>query len=213
MAEASAWFRERNADVQRVASFGDGLRQVTEVVVHLDVAEGRWGLPMAAVADLADEGVSAIRVYHSMWPLTGGHEIRPPLLPADPGIVLTGAVAGYQWALAAGDLEGILAAYEPDAVVREPSGEPYVFRGVEALRRIYSLQFANGGGIPLQHCTATDDGTSCAVEYNVDRWGVTPIAPQAGVAVYVRGTSGRLAAARIYDDVEPPPVSDSSQQG
>ena len=26
----------------------------------------------------------------------------------------------------------------------------------------------------------------------------------AGVAVYVRGAGGRLAAARIYDDVDPP---------
>ena len=28
--------------------------------------------------------------------------------------------------------------------------------------------------------------------------------PQPGVAVYVRGPSGKLAAARIYDDTEPP---------
>jgi hypothetical protein len=34
--------------------------------------------------------------------------------------------------------------------------------------------------------------------------------PQAGVAVYERGTSGLLAAGRIYDDVEPPGVSDTS---
>ena len=29
--------------------------------------------------------------------------------------------------------------------------------------------------------------------------------PQAGIAVYVRGQNGKLAAARIYDDVDPPP--------
>jgi hypothetical protein len=28
--------------------------------------------------------------------------------------------------------------------------------------------------------------------------------PEAGLAVYVRGDSGRLAAARVYDDAEPP---------
>jgi hypothetical protein len=28
--------------------------------------------------------------------------------------------------------------------------------------------------------------------------------PEAGFAVYVRGESGRLAAARIYDDADPP---------
>jgi hypothetical protein len=36
------------------------------------------------------------------------------------------------------------------------------------------------------------------------RCGTTELPPQAGVAVYVRGESGKLTAARIYDDVDPP---------
>jgi hypothetical protein len=36
------------------------------------------------------------------------------------------------------------------------------------------------------------------------RWGKNGLPPQAGIAVYVRGDSGKLAAARIYDDVNPP---------
>jgi hypothetical protein len=55
-----------------------------------------------------------------------------------------------------------------------------------------------------------DDGVRCAVEYNCVRWGVTELPPQAGVAVDERGISGLLAAARIYDDVAPPAVSDTS---
>jgi hypothetical protein len=38
----------------------------------------------------------------------------------------------------------------------------------------------------------------------VVRWGRTELPPEAGVAVYVRGDSGKLAAARIYDDCDPP---------
>ena len=34
--------------------------------------------------------------------------------------------------------------------------------------------------------------------------GQAEMAPEAGVAVYVEGDSGKLAAARIYDDVDPP---------
>ena len=34
--------------------------------------------------------------------------------------------------------------------------------------------------------------------------GETDLQPQAGIAVYVRGESGKLAAARIYDDADPP---------
>ena len=34
--------------------------------------------------------------------------------------------------------------------------------------------------------------------------GETELPPQAGIGVYVRGESGKLAAARVYDDAEPP---------
>ncbi|MHB8487944.1 MAG: hypothetical protein ACYDCS_00845 [Candidatus Dormibacteria bacterium] len=70
---------------------------------------------------------------------------------------------------------------------------------------------ADGAGISLEHCSLTDDGVAVALEYNCGLWGRTPIPLQAGVAVYKRGTTGRLAAARIYDDVAPPGISDSSR--
>jgi hypothetical protein len=70
--------------------------------------------------------------------------------------------------------------------------------------RDQTLFFSNGGGIPLEHCTVTDDRHACALEYNVVRWGRTELPPEAGVAVYVRGNNGRLAVARIYDDSDPP---------
>jgi hypothetical protein len=50
----------------------------------------------------------------------------------------------------------------------------------------------------------TDDGTRVALEFNAVAWGGQQMPPQAGVAVYERGRSGRLAAARVYDDVDPP---------
>jgi hypothetical protein len=125
-------------------------------------------------------------------------------------VVVPDVVGEYQRALTAGDLEAVLATYEDDAYTREPSGGEYVYRGKENLREVYSAQFANGGGIRLEHCTVTDNGVRCAIEYNCVRWGVTDIPPQVGVAVYERGRSGRLAGGRIYDDVEPPSVSDTS---
>jgi hypothetical protein len=36
------------------------------------------------------------------------------------------------------------------------------------------------------------------------RWGGHELPPQAGFAVYERGTGGLLAAARVYDDVDAP---------
>jgi hypothetical protein len=208
------WLGERDAVVENVALTPTPTRTVEEVVLHLLSEEGgeRVELPVAIVSDRnPDRTLKAIRVYHSMWPLTGEHAVRPPLLPADPALQLPGGVVSdYQRALAEGDLAGIVATFEPDGYAREPSGGAYLHRGAEGLRELYAHLFANGGGIPLEHCTLTDDGSRCAIEYNCVRWGVTDIPPQAGVAVYERGTSGLLSAARIYDDVEPPTVSDTS---
>ncbi len=208
------WLRERDAVVENVALTRTQTRTVEEVVLHLLGDDGRRiQLPVAIVTDLnPDRTLKTIRVYHSMWPLTGEHAIRPPLLPADPELHAEGAIGDYQKALAEGDLPGIVATFEPDGYAREPSGGAYLHRGAEALRELYMHLFANGGGIPLEHCTLTDDGVRCAIEYNCVRWGVTDIPPQAGVAVYERGSSGLLTAARIYDDVEPPAVSDTSAE-
>jgi SnoaL-like domain len=205
------WLRERDAVVENVALTRTQSRTVEEVVLHLLSDDGvRVELPVAIVSDRnPDRTLKTIRVYHSMWPLTGGHRVREPLLPQDPNIVVPDVVGAYQRALAAGDVEAVLAAYEPNGYAREPSGGEYVYRGKEKLREVYSAQFANGG-IPLEHCTLTDDGLRCAIEYNVVRWGEDEVPPQAGVAVYERASSGLLAAARIYDDVEPPAVSDTS---
>jgi hypothetical protein len=185
---------------------------VEEVVLHLVGDDGvSVELPVGIVTDRnSDRTINAIRVYHSMWPITGSHQVRDPLLPRNPNIVVPDVVGQYQLALAAGNLEGVLATYEDDAYACEPSGGRYVYRGKEKLREVYSFQFANGGGIPLEHCSVTDDGTRCAVEYNTVRWGVTDLPPQAGMAVYERGRSGRLAGGRICDDIEPPAVSDTS---
>lgn len=212
VSEMADWLRERDAVVENVALTRTRTRTVEEVVVHLLADDARRiELPVAIATDRnLDRTLQAIRVYHSLWPLTGSHNVRPPLLSEDPGLHAEGSPGDYQRALAEGDSEGILGTFEPDGYAREPSGGAYLHRGAEGLRELYAHMFANGGGIPLEHCTLTDDGVRCAIEYNCVRWGITDIPPQAGIAVYERGNSRLLAAARIYDDVEPPAVSDTS---
>ena len=206
------WLRERDAAVENMALTRTSTRTVEEVVLHLLSGEGvRVELPVAIVTDRnPDRTIKTIRVYHSMWPLTGEHRVRPPLLPADPELHAEGTPGDYQRALTEGDLAAIVGTFEPDGYAREPSGGAYLHSGTAALQELYAHLFANGGGIGLEHCTLTDDGVRCAIEYNCMRWGTTDIPPQAGVAVYERGSSGLLAAARIYDDVEPPAASDTS---
>ena len=113
-------------------------------------------------------------------------------------------VAEFEGALAAGDVEAIVATFEPDGCALDPVGHRQVYRGTDALRAYYERLFSRGGGIVREHCGLVDDGRTCALEYNLVRWGRTRLAPQAGVAVYVQGQSGKLAAARFYDDADLP---------
>ncbi len=205
VAETTAGLTERNVSVERVDHGIIERGGFEEVVLNLDGDGGRVGLPVAVAADRGPNGrIGEVRLYYSTWPLTGRHAHRPPLLQADPELSEPDVVGVYQRALAAGDLDAVLAAFEPDGYAREPAGADHVHSGPEDLRRFYAWLFSNDGGIPLEHCSVIDDGRASALEYNVVRWGQTELSPEAGMAVYVRGPNGGLAAARIYDDCDPP---------
>jgi hypothetical protein len=203
--ETSSWLQRHNATVDEVEHVITEEHGFEEVVLHVDGPTGRIGLPVAVVADHRPDGrIDELRIYFSNWALAGRHVTRPPLLQADPQLRESDIVGDYQRALAAGDVDAIVAAFERDGYAREPAGDAHVHRGREDLRSFYAQLFSNGGGIPLEHCSAIDDERLCMLEYNVVRWGKTELAPQAGVAVYERGRAGKLAAARIYDDADPP---------
>ena len=203
--ETNAWLAQRNVsveDVERVVLDGRGFE---EVVLHFDGETGRIDLPFALVADHPSGGrIDELRIYYSGRPLTGRRASRPPLLQRDPELRESDVVAEHQRALAGGDVDAIVASFEPDGYARTAGGSgEEIHRGPDGLRAFYERLFSNGGGIPLESCAHVDDGRACALEYNVVRWGATELAPRAGLAVYVRGRSGKLAAARIYDDGDP----------
>jgi hypothetical protein len=203
--ETSSCLRRHNVSVEDVEHVVTARRGFEEVVLHCDGPSGRVDLPVAIVADLHSDGrIDELRIYFSKWPLAARHDHRPPLLQPDPQLREADVVGDYQRALAAGDVEEVVAAFEPDGYAREPAGGRHVHTGRDELRSFYELLFSNGGGIALEHCATVDDGRACALEYNLVRWGRTELPPQAGVAVYVRGDGDRLAAARIYDDADPP---------
>jgi hypothetical protein len=202
IAERHAWLAARAARLAPGPITRANGRTVVEAVLRLRHDGRDVNLPIAVVGDDA-EGVRirALRVYHSFWPLEGRHRVRPPLLPRDPGAHVAGAVGDYQRALAAGDVDAIVATFEPDGYFREPSGVPWVHRGQAELRK-FMTQILGAGGIGIDHATVTDDEIVCAIEFNAVRFGKRALTPQAGLAVYERhGPTGRLRAARIYDDV------------
>jgi hypothetical protein len=203
--DTNGWLAEGKAEVEEIGFVVTERRGFEEVVVHVEEGGKRHDLPIAIVADRAADGLIAeLRIYSSSWSRRGRHTHRPPLLQAEPGLQAPGVIGEYQRALAAGDVEAIVATFEPDGYAREPASSEYVHRGAERLRAFYEHLFSNGGGLVLEHCEVTHDPRACVLEYNIVRWGRTELPPEAGVAVYVKGESGRLAAARIYDDCDPP---------
>jgi hypothetical protein len=198
------WLTQRRARVENVAITQNEMRAVLECILHLVQDNRAVPLPVAIVGDVSGDKLTFVRVYHSMYPLLGKHMVRPPILPYLHEPRMPDVIKRYQNALAQGDLEAVVEQFEPSGSAREPSGGEFIYQGLEQLRQFYGMLFSNDGGIPLEHCSVTDDGIRCAIEYNVIFWGRTQLPPQTGVAVYERGASGLLLAARIYDDVDPP---------
>ncbi len=199
------WLRARDAEIEDVSRVVTEERGFEEVILRLD---GGVTLPHSMVADHAGDGrLEEIRLYYSARPLTGRHEDRPPLLQRDPELRQPQAVAELLRALAAGDAGAAATAFEADGYLRGPVAEIPAQSGHEDLRAHFERLFSGGGGIELEPCSLTERDRHCALEYNVRAWGGEELPPQAGLAVFERGAGGGIAAARFYDDVGPPRLS------
>ncbi len=201
VSEVKIWMEDHDVLVEDVGVIVTPIRSVEEVVLRAAVRGSLVELPVAIVNDRQpDERIVEQRIYVNARALGGFHAMRPPLLQPGAVAAQAGVIGDLQQALAAGDAQAAMAAFEPAGVVREPAGAAVLHRGAAELRAFFELLLGDGG-ITLEHCAATDDGHACALEYNVVGWGRIALPPQAGVAVHVRGDGGRLAAARIYGDV------------
>jgi hypothetical protein len=198
-----ARFTKLHATTEIVASTSMGRRAVVELLAHLDDKGEKTAWPIAVVAESPDDDSVLFRTYCSQFPVDGRRHVRPPILPAvdeRPRDV----VGRHLKALAAGEIEAVVATFGDDAYVREPIGPHATHRGRPAVRSFFTELFSFGGGLELECTCITDDETRCAFEYNFMQWGSHAVPPQAGIAVFERDPAGLLAAVRIYDDVEPP---------
>ncbi|MDP6022847.1 MAG: nuclear transport factor 2 family protein [Alphaproteobacteria bacterium] len=195
------FLRERNAQAGVIHKIDSDRRCVAELAITLDGLDDP--LPVAVIGDLANGKFASIRVYHNMCVYKGYFTARPQLLPLPPTPLVTPQVVGdyFQAVHQNPDVERVMEQYADDAVMTAPPG--FKRRGKTDIRPVYK-RFLETGGIALHHCTATDNGYSCAIEWACDRWGEKHYpALESGAAVYDY-KDGKLLAARIYDDLEPP---------
>jgi hypothetical protein len=183
----ASWLRERDVALTRTQT-----RTVEEVAVHLLADDRRRiELPVAIVTDRnPNRAVKAIRVYHSMWPLTGEHAVRSPLLTEDPRLHAEEWPGDYQRALAEGDLEGIVWTFEPDGYAREPSGG----RTYTGASRVYgsytstclltaAASLWSTAPSPTTACGAPSSTTACGGEQQISR-------PRQALRCTSEGTAG-----------------------
>ncbi len=198
-----SWQADLHARTEVVASTVVGGRAVVELLAYMDHNGQQLAWPVAVVAESPDDRSVVFRTYCSQWPLDENRPVRPPIL-APEHVSLTDVVGRYLAGLAAGDTDAVVGTFASDGYFRGPFGPRYAHRGTAELRSFFARCFSAGGGISLECCAVTDDGTRCALEYNCVRWGRRDLPPQAGIGVYERGPDGLLAAVRVYDDVEAP---------
>ena len=167
-----------------------------------DGRELTW--PVAVVAESPDDMSVVFRTYCSRWPVDGrrSRQASDSRILETSNPVTSSAATWRPWKPVTPRPPST--ASRLTATFVNPSARTPPTAAAAELRSFFAWQFSAGGGIGLENCAMTDDGLRCAVEYNCLRWGNHELTPQAGLAVYERGSDGLLAAARIYDDVEPP---------
>lgn len=204
--EIATWLGKRTASFEKFAFTMGSDRDVTEGTLGL-TCEGarRVSVPIAVVCERRKEREVEMRLYYSTRPINGTPAVRSPLLPQDDEIAVPPPVAAHLAALARGDVDAIVASFEVGASVRDPSGAVHTRddEGGGALRAYYERLLGDRtGGVEVLNGARADDGRTCALEYTVVKVHGAAVVPQAGLAVYERGESGLLKAARIYEDVE-----------
>jgi hypothetical protein len=114
VSDTTGWMAERGVSVEDVDSILTSSRGVEEFVLHISGDGGPIELPMALAADLDPQSrMTELRIYFSRWPLSGVQGARPPLLQPNSALRVPDVVGEYHRALAAGDVDAVVAAFEP----------------------------------------------------------------------------------------------------
>ena len=200
--QSKAWLEEHAARVVRRSVTTSPIRTVADFNVTITDRGRSAVVPLALVVEPAPTE-TRLRVYFSLWALTGDRIVRSPILAPDPAAHPGGIPGRYLRALRDGDAEACVACYEDDGCLQGAGGPAFARCGRATLALEYPQHLARGG-IVLEPCTLTANDDRAAVEFNIVRWDDVDLPPQAGLSLYQLGPTGRILSKRVYDDVARP---------
>ena len=199
--EMAKWLSTHDPAFERFGFVMGSDRDVTEGSLSITIEGHRLRIAVAVVAERRREREVALRSFYAtsrMGPRTAPK--RAPLT-VDDQIVLPPPVAAHLDALARGDVDAVVASFEHGGTVRGADGETRAKLDGGGPLREYYARLLDGGGMEVVKSARADDGSTCALEYNVVRLPGRPTVPEPGLAIYERGESGLLRTVRIYDDI------------
>ncbi len=190
----------KDASNTMVNTFSNGVRDVYEQVIDFTNREGyRVDLPIVVVVD---HGNHQVRVYHTTWPMSGGHLPYPAIVPVGYDLCLEDqpeVFQLYEKYLGEHD-EKILTLLAPDMVLRESSGNRYEHTG-EAKDGFYRavVNAASPEEFLSTAVTVSPDKSLVAGEYLFGK----PGAYVAGAAIWCLSPDrSQITAVRIHDDAD-----------
>jgi hypothetical protein len=201
VAETRAWLARHGAACALGEAVAVESRVAQELVLTLMLDGQPCELPVLLVADIDGEDIRDLRIYHSTWPLSSGHEVRHPVFSSYNAVVEAGVAASLVQAIADGDGRSADALLAPDGVIVEARGAH--FSHAQGQRGVWLERVLADGGWGIRPGAFVDDGETFVVEYLIDRVGAQTVPAQAGALVGVRAND-KLAAVRLYDDLALP---------
>lgn len=120
MPTAQSGLREHPANPEFFALIMTYERVIPEILLYLKHRGQAIDLPVSIEADLVEGDVSCVRTYHSTWPLTGKHKIRPSILGPVEDLKEPNIIETYMAGIANPDKGAVLALFFQEGYVREP---------------------------------------------------------------------------------------------
>lgn len=209
-ADAEALLKKQNEylknEIQEIKVFRQ-FEDDQHVVVEYDILlTNAFDLPLVAIFVKEGDQYSAIRTYHSVYPITEGHIFRASIFTELIELTEPLEVVNYFEAITKGSTEKTMEtlSFEDDVYFREPAGWRWNHKTRPGLKEHFD-HFFGDGGVPLKfhnYIFDKEKGTF-AGEYTCDVWGSATFKPQAGISIYdINQETGKITGIRVYDNVD-----------